>query len=115
MAGRIMVARRDYLRECQGVWQSQLIVPEALRPLIGKHNFIQTTGIRNDGPASRKRAADSAKHLAYVTWAKGKMEQARAILAGHIPRNEYELISSITQTVIPPGQSFVVPAGGRIV
>jgi hypothetical protein len=79
---RFMVVRMDHLRDMAGVWQSQVVVPKALISTIGKSNFIRTTGIRNTGPASRKQAAASPVHLAFVADAKTEIANARARLAG---------------------------------
>src|SRR3954453_9010472 len=79
---RVRVARMDHLREMDGVWQSQIMVPEPLKTAFGKTAFIQSTAIRNTGPASRKKAAASPPHLQFVADAKTQIQQVRANLAG---------------------------------
>src|SRR5437764_1550826 len=105
----------DHLRDMDGMWQSQVVVPKALRPIIGRANFIQAVGIKNTGPMSRKKAAASAIHLAFVADAKTKIVNARAQLTRQQPWGRFVDVSITTMTAVDPDGPFTVPDGARLV
>ena len=107
----------DHLRDMDGMWQSQVVVPKALRPIIGKANFIRAVGIENTGPMSRKKAAASAIHLAFVADAKSKIDNARAQLTRQQfePWGRFVDVSTTSMTAVDPDRPITVPDGAHLV
>src|SRR5690242_35675 len=114
---RVRVVRMDHLRDMDGMWQSQVVVPRALRAIIGQASLIQTTRIKNNEPASRKKAGNSAIHRRLFADAKKKIETARAQLTG-APVEWPDRFADTPLTGITDlstGQRIAVPYGARAV
>jgi hypothetical protein len=106
---RVMVVRKDHLRDCQGVWQSQVIVPKDLAGVVGRRYFIQTTKVRNTGPTSRTKAADTPRHIEFVADALLRIKAAKeAQRVVEPPRmlGRYVELSRTSHTRLQPGMQL---------
>jgi len=71
-----MVVRKDHLRDCQGVWQSQVIVP---KDLAGSSAALFYS--HHEGPQHRTiqpdKAADTPRHIEFVADALLRIKAAK--------------------------------------
>jgi site-specific recombinase XerD len=95
------------------MWQSQVIVPKHLAPIVGRRYFIQTTKTRNTGPASRAKAAETPAHIEFVADALLRIKAARAQQQVERPMaGRFVTLSRRVSTLVEPGMAV---NAGRLV